>query len=137
MHYKKPLGVFLLFFQLCWNVQSQEALSEATLAELATLAETFLQQTKAPGISIAVSSQGNMLYAEGFGYADLEKNIKMDAGIRLRTASVAKVMTATALGVLATEGKLDFDAPIKKYVPYIQEAYADLTTRQLAGIRLD
>ena len=122
--------VFLLF---TLNAYSQEPLSNATQVEVAQLAETFLQQTNTPGLSIAVRKDGKMLYAKGFGFANLEEKIKMDPTIRLRTASVAKVITATALGRLVSEGKLDFDAPITKYVPYIQKSYAQLTTRQLAG----
>lgn len=133
MQYKMIFLLFLLFFHCAWNVISQEAISDDTRAELEILAETFLKQTKAPGLSIAVRCDGNTIYAEGFGYANVEEHIKMDANIHLRTASVAKVITATALGILASEGKLDFDAPIKEYVPYIPIAYADLTTRQLAG----
>jgi len=57
----------------------------------------------------------------------------MTPNIRLRAASVSKVITATALGKLATDGKLDLDTPIKKYVPYIDPQYTQLTTRQLAG----
>lgn len=133
MQYKILFLLFIMFFHWSWSVISQEEISDATRAELEILAETFLQQTKAPGLSIAVRKDGNTIYAEGFGYANVEANIKMDTNIHLRTASVAKVITATALGILASEGKLDFDAPIKKYVPYIPKAYADLTTRQLAG----
>lgn len=122
--------VFLLF---ALNAYSQEPLSNATQIEVAQLAETFLQQTNTPGLSIAVRKDGQMLYAKGFGFANLEEKIKMDSTIRLRTASVAKIITATALGRLASEGKLDFDAPIRNYIPYVQKNYGHLTTRQLAG----
>lgn len=121
----------LLLFTL--NLGAQEKLTHPVQEEVESLAEAFLAQTNAPGLSIAVSRDGNMLYAKGFGFANVEDGIPMDTDIRLRTASVAKVITATALGKLATEGKLDFDAPISEYVPYINQAYAQLTTRQLAG----
>lgn len=133
MHYKLIFPLILLFFQGCLNSTAQEAILDSKRAELEKLAKVFLQQTKAPGISIAVRKDGKTIYTEGFGYANVEERILMEPNIRLRTASVAKVITATALGILATEGKLDFDAPIKKYVPYIPKIYADLTTRQLAG----
>ena len=133
MHNKMILPLVLLFFHCCWNGSAQEEINDATRTELETLANAFLQQTKVPGLSIAVRKDGKTSYAEGFGYANVEERIKMDSSIHLRTASVAKVITATALGILSTEGKLDFDAPIKKYVPYIPKIYADLTTRQLAG----
>lgn len=98
-----------------------------------TLAKEFLHKTKLPGLSIAVSKKGELIYAKGFGYADLEAKIPMSSDTQLRTASVAKVITATALGRLVTEEKLNIDEPIKKYIPYIDKKYANLTTRQLAG----
>lgn len=133
MYYKMIFPLVLLFFHWGWNVIAQEAINDETRVEMQTLAKAFLQQTKVPGLSIAVRKDGKTSYTEGFGYANVEEKIKMNPNIHLRTASVAKVITATALGILATEGKLDFDAPIKKYISYIPNSYAHLTTRQLAG----
>jgi len=98
-----------------------------------TIVLEFLKKTKLPGLSIAVSKYEKVIYAKGFGYADVEKKVAMTPATQLRTASVSKVITATALGRLVSEGKLDLDAPIKKYISYIDPQYADLTTRQLAG----
>lgn len=125
--------MYLLLLLFSLNLNAQEKLSDSIQLEVETLAEAFLEQTNTPGISIAVSKNGSIIYAEGFGYANIEEAIKMDTSSKLRTASVAKVITATALGRLASEGKLDFDAPISQYVPYINQTYAHLTTRQLAG----
>jgi CubicO group peptidase (beta-lactamase class C family) len=97
------------------------------------LAESFLKQTKLPGLSIAVSKNNRLIYSKGFGHADIAKDQPMLPSTRIRTASVAKVLTATALGRLATEGALNFDEPIKSYAPYINSMYANLTVRQLAG----
>lgn len=97
------------------------------------LATEFLKQTNLPGISIAVSKNQEVIYAKGFGYADKENSVAMTPSTRLRTASVAKVITATALGRLISEGTLDVDVPISQYIPYINAQYANLTTRQLAG----
>jgi len=93
----------------------------------------LLHKTKLPGLSIAVNQNGNIIYAKGFGYADVAQKVKMQATTQIRTASVAKVITATALAKLATEGKLDFDAPIKNYIPYLKAPFSELTCRQLAG----
>jgi serine beta-lactamase-like protein LACTB len=125
------LYFILLIFP--FTAEGQEKFSTKVHLEIETIPETVLEEANIPGLSIAVSKDGQKLYAEGFGYANAEENIIMDSSIRIRTVSVAKVIIATALGQLATEGKLDFDAPIKYYVPYIQPAYAQLTSRQLAG----
>ncbi len=98
-----------------------------------TLMTDFLNKTKLPGVSIAVNQAGNILYSKGFGYADVKRQIAMTPTSQIRTASVAKVLTATALGKLASDGKLDFDKPLKTYIPDIKAPYANLTVRQIAG----
>lgn len=119
--------MLLVFVWCCNSLAAQDTL------KISELADSFLRQAKLPGLSIAVSKDGNVVYAKGFGRSNLEHNRPMLPSTRIRTASVAKVLTATALGRLATEGLLDFDEPIKSYVPYINKKYADLTIRQLAG----
>lgn len=120
-----------LFSSTFTTVLSGQVSSNISLVE--RLANDFLKKTKLPGISIAVSRKGEVIYAKGFGYADLKSKTKMIPSTQLRTASVAKVITATALGRLVSEGKLDLDAPIKTYIPYINAKYAHLSSRQLAG----
>ncbi len=100
---------------------------------LDVLMRSFLIKTKLPGVSITINMEGDTMYSKAYGFADVENHIKMRPTNQIRTASVAKVITATALGKLATEGKLDFDKPIKEYVSYIPAQYADLTIRQIAG----
>ncbi|MGD1947782.1 MAG: serine hydrolase domain-containing protein [Croceivirga sp.] len=119
----------LIIFLCCisFSAQAQDSL------QINSLAASFLKQTKLPGLSLAVAKGGNVIYAKGFGFYNVEDNRPMLPSTRIRTASVAKVLTATALGRLATEGLIDFDTPIKNYIPYINDTYANLTVRQLAG----
>ncbi|WP_299680395.1 serine hydrolase domain-containing protein [uncultured Dokdonia sp.] len=100
---------------------------------LDTIVTSFLETANLPGISIAVSQDEQLIYAKGYGYADLENKIPMTPHMQLRTASVAKVITTTALGKLLSEGKIKLDVPIKTYVPYIDTQYEHLTLRQLTG----
>ncbi len=119
--------LILVLLVVCGGLHAQES------QRIDFLSESFLRQTQLPGLSIAVAKEGKVIYAKGFGFSNLEDQRPMLPSSCIRTASVAKVLTATALGRLATEGLLDFDAPIKKYVPYINRNYVNLTVRQLAG----
>ncbi|WP_299440377.1 serine hydrolase domain-containing protein [uncultured Aquimarina sp.] len=134
---KASLYTVILTLLMCTiplNSQSQSNNNDINeYSEIETVAEAFMQQTKIPGFSIAISKNGEILYAKGFGYATIEQHIKMETTTLLRTASVAKVITATAIGKLVSEGKIDLDAPIKNYISYIDEKYANITSRQLAG----
>lgn len=100
---------------------------------LDVLMHSFLKKTNLPGVSITINMGGDTMYSKAYGFADVENSIKMRPTKQIRTASVAKVLTATALGRLATEGKIDFEKPIKEYVSYIPAQYANLTIRQIAG----
>ncbi len=123
--------IALLVFPYKKRLLTQVSTLDSLLIE--TLASEFLLKTGLPGLSLAIGKDEEIIYAHGFGYADIEKKIPMTTSTKLRTASVAKVITATAIGRLVTEGKLDLDAPIKNYVPYVKPMYANLSTRQLAG----
>ncbi|MEO0876799.1 MAG: serine hydrolase, partial [Bacteroidota bacterium] len=97
------------------------------------LLQAFLKKTRVAGVSVSVNRAGNLIYSKGVGYANIVEEIPMEPSSQIRTASVAKVITATALGKLATDGKLDFDLAIGNYIPNLAEPYASLTTRQIAG----
>lgn len=86
-----------------------------------------------PGISVCVGNKQKVLWAQGFGYADLENNIKVTTASRFRLGSVSKMLTVLAVGRLYQQGKLDLDAPVQKYVPAFPEKNYPITARQLAG----
>lgn len=97
------------------------------------LVTDFLEQSKLPGVAITISRDGEIVYSKGHGYADVEQKISMKPETQIRAASVSKVITATGLARLLTEGKLDLDIPIGQYIPELSEPFASLTCRQLAG----
>lgn len=128
-------AILILFTNIC---MSQSLISEQNQVDKSNtfvdaLFEDLLKKTKLPGVAITISKDGHYVYSKGFGFANREKGIKMQPTTQIRAASVSKVITATALGRLATNGKLDFDAPIIKYIPYLKAPFANITTRQLAG----
>ncbi|MEL6559326.1 MAG: serine hydrolase domain-containing protein [Bacteroidota bacterium] len=115
---------------------AQADLAPVTNKQIATvemLMQSFVNQANLPGVSIAVGKGDELIYAKGFGYANVRERIKMTTQNELRTASVAKVITATAIGKLLTERKLTLDEPIEKYIPYVPAQYANLTVRQLTS----
>ncbi|NQX40603.1 CubicO group peptidase, beta-lactamase class C family [Pedobacter steynii] len=97
------------------------------------MAAKLLEISKIPGLSIAVSQKGKIVYAEGFGYADLANKIPVNRETQFRTASCAKVITVTAFGKLLQEGKLDLNAGVNKYLPGLPQEYQQITPLQLTG----
>ncbi len=69
----------------------------------------FLKDNKIPGGALAVTRQGKLVYARGFGYADLEKKEPVEPAALFRIASVSKPLTAVAVLQLAEKGKIKLD----------------------------
>ena len=86
-----------------------------------------------PGIAIAVAVDGETVWSEGFGYANLEHRVPMWPAVKFRVGSISKSLTAAAAARLVEDGRLDLDAPIQKYVPSFPEKAHPITTRQLGG----
>ena len=69
------------------------------------------------GLSIALVDDQQVVWAEGFGFADVKDKISADADTIYRLGSVSKLFTATAAMQLVEQEKLELDQPLVKYVP--------------------
>lgn len=99
-----------------------------------SLVGAYLQaEGRPPGISVAMLKNGKIMYAEGFGYADVAAQKRVTTSTQFRAASVSKMMTATALGKLMQDNKVELDQPVQKYVPQFPEKAYSITPRLLAG----
>lgn len=81
-----------------------------------------LEEAKVPSIAVAVVKDGNIIWEEGFGWADKERRIPATAHTPYSLASMTKPITATAIMKLHESGKLDIDAPIERYLGNIRLA---------------
>ncbi len=86
-----------------------------------------------PGLSVAVGVNGRIVWAEGFGWADIEQRVPVRPSSKFRVGSVAKPMTTALLALIYEDGDIDLDAPVRRYVPSFPEKQYPITTRQLAG----
>jgi len=71
----------------------------------------FVEDNAVPGVALAVSHQGGLIYSRGFGYSDREQKEVVTPDALFRIASVSKPLTGVAVVKLAEMGKLDLDAP--------------------------
>lgn len=71
-----------------------------------------------PGISVGVVSDQDLVWAKGFGFADVNAKKPMSPSTRFRMASHSKVFTATAIMQLREQGKLRLDDPVSNYLPW-------------------
>ena len=102
--------------------------------QAATLVNELMAETPAVGITVSVGVKGEIVWSQGFGYADLEQKVPVYPDrTRFRVGSVAKPMSAMAVAQLYEQGKLDLDVSIQQYVPSFPEKEGSITPRLLAG----
>jgi CubicO group peptidase (beta-lactamase class C family) len=70
---------------------------------------TYMREYGAPGLSLAIAKDERLVFAKGYGYANLESDDRMRADTRLRIASISKPITGVAVLQLLEDGKLALD----------------------------
>ncbi len=81
------------------------------------LIDKRMSEQRVTGLSIALVDDQRIVWAQGFGYADVSWNIKATPDTVYQLGSIAKVFTATAAMQLAEQGGFDIDQPLQKYLP--------------------
>jgi len=74
--------------------------------------EKFLSDNGFPGVSLAVSKNGKLVYRKGYGLSDRESGGKVTIDSRFRVASVSKLITSVAVMKLMQDGKLSIDQQV-------------------------
>jgi len=85
--------------------------------ELSVFIEKTMKKTKTVGLSFALVDGQEVIWAEGFGFADKANNIKATPQTIYRIGSISKLFTATSVMQLAESGKINIDNPIQTYIP--------------------
>jgi CubicO group peptidase (beta-lactamase class C family) len=93
-----------------------------TEAAADSIVQQAMREFKVPGVSLAVVKDGKTLLAKGYGVKKLGEAAPVDAQTLFGIASNTKAFTATALGILAEEGKIRWDGRVIDYLPWFQLA---------------
>ena len=100
-----------------------------------------LTENSLPGLSVAVGAGGEIVWAEGLGFADFEKPVPVSPKTRFRIGTASTALTSAAVGLLLEKRRLNLDEVIQMYVPEFPEKQWAVTLRQLmghvAGVRND
>ena len=88
-------------------------------------------QGQVPGASVLVLRDGQPLYRRGHGLADLEAGTAATTQTNYRLASVSKQFTAAAILLLAQDGVLTLDDPVRRWLPSLPAAADAVTLRHL------
>jgi CubicO group peptidase (beta-lactamase class C family) len=120
-------GVLVLAFAGATALQGQPAVVSASAVD-----KVFAAWTPAtPGCAVGVSVGGKVTVANAYGMADLEHSVPNRPDTIFESGSLAKQFTAAAVLLLARDGKLNLDDPVRKYIPELPDYGAPLTIRHM------
>jgi len=138
MFFTRPAVVILLVFAVVLLVTSN-VVGQVDAQQITNYLEQVRNETGAPGISVAVAVNGEIVYSEGVGYAELDNMVPATGSTVHNIGSVSKVLATVAVMQLVEQGKVNLDDPIQKYVPYFPEKKWKVTVRHIlthtSGIR--
>lgn len=122
------------------SAQPAKPATDRDSAVLARLTDDARVGLGVPGLSAAVASGEAVVWAQGFGTADLEQQVPVRADTVFRIASISKPITATAVMQLVERGLVSLDDPIQRYVPgFPRKPQGEVRVRHLlthtSGIR--
>lgn len=125
--------ILLLFGNLAFTPSAlfaQKKAKAAVVADPFKDIETYIEKARndwqVPGIGLAVVRNGQVIYAKGFGYKDVEKKTPVSANTQFAIGSCTKAFTSFGVCQLAQDGKLNLGSPLKTYLPdfKLQDEYA-------------
>jgi CubicO group peptidase (beta-lactamase class C family) len=79
-----------------------------------------IKDWRTPGLAVAVVKDGQVVFAQGFGVRERGKPQPVDTRTLFAIGSTTKAMTAALVAMLVDEKKVDWDAPVTKYLPWFQ-----------------
>jgi CubicO group peptidase (beta-lactamase class C family) len=130
------LGILLLLTLTCWawigGSGRSLAASDAS-NESAKVDQLFAAWDKptSPGCALSVMKDGHIVYERGYGMADLDHDLKITPSSAFHVASMSKQFTAASILMLAQQGKISLDDPVRKYVPELPDFGVPITLRHL------
>src|SRR6185503_8276496 len=135
-HYMKPILIVLLLGSGSFLfAQKNQTKTTDPFAGLDTVFARVLKDRKAVGFAVAVVSKDKVIYSKGFGYRDNDKKLPVTPNTLFAIGSCSKAFTASLLGLLNKDGKIDFDKPVREYLPELEffneELNSDVTVRDI------
>jgi CubicO group peptidase (beta-lactamase class C family) len=107
------------------------ATAKDALAGFDEVAIDAMKKFEVPGMAIAIVKGKEVIYAKGFGYRDVEKQSPVTADTLFAIGSSSKAFTTFVLGTLVDEGKLEWDKPVRNYIPWFK-LYDPVMTERLS-----
>ena len=92
----------------------------AKLQGIDDLAAKAMGEWKVPGLALGIVKDGKLIYAKGYGFRDVEHKLPVNTDTLFAIGSISKSFTSLAFAMLNDEGKVDWDKPVRTYLPEFQ-----------------
>ena len=112
--------VFCLAFSVAGHAGAQQPSTESRLDGFDEYMTRLLETWNVPGMGVGIVVKQKLVFAKGYGYRDYGKKLPYTPSTTQPIASNTKLFTAVAAGLLVEDGKLDWDTPIRTFVPSIK-----------------
>lgn len=93
----------------------------------------LMSEKSIPGLTITVANKDEIIWAEAFGFSDLENKTPTSLKSKFRIGSISKSLTSMALGKLIEEGKINWNDTVHKLVKYFPKKKHIITIQELAS----
>lgn len=120
------IGLLLFCFQI--SLSSQTIDVPKKLKGFEPYMDQILKEWNIAGAGVGIVYKDKLIYAKGFGYRDYGQKLPVTPKTLYQIASNTKLFTAVSIGMLVDQGKLDWDKPVRSYVPSIEFYNNDLNT---------
>jgi CubicO group peptidase (beta-lactamase class C family) len=103
---------------------------QAGVQGLDSFVESVMKEWKIPGLAVAAIKDGQVITAKGYGYRDAESKLPVTPRTLFAIGSNTKSFTVSLMGMLNDEGKVDWDKPVREYLPDFR-LYDPVATEQM------
>lgn len=124
----------LAFAMLSLLTASRVSAQTAGLAEKSSKVDSIMSavvRAGSPGAAVMVIEDGRVVHKKGYGLANVDANVPIDANTVFDLASFSKQFTAMGIMILAESGKLGYDDPLTKFFPEFPAYASKITVRHL------
>src|SRR6266849_2278279 len=126
----RPRRLWLACVLICLVACPALAAETAPVSDLDSYIAAAMRTFEVPGLAVAVVKNGEVVLTRGYGVRRVGEPAPVDAHTLFGIASNTKAFTAAALGILVDEGKIAWDDPVTKHLPWFQ-MYDPYVTREM------
>ena len=120
---------FLMAFLLFVSTTNSQVSFQKTFPAIDRYVDSLSKDWNLPGLALGIVYKDQLIYSKGYGFRNLEEKLPVQTNTLFPIASNSKLFTATLAAMLAEEGKMNLDKPVRSYMPSLNFYNDDLNAR--------